>query len=230
MVSTKITEVFPSIQGEGIYVGQPQIFVRFAECNLSCDFCDTRKRKGKVYSVFELLDLINTISAPHAINSVSITGGEPLLYTDFLKPFLAQLKKRHFKTYLETNGTLPAALDAILDSVDIIAMDMKMPSAQKKGKAFWTEHREFLNLAKRKKVFVKAVVTNKTTKEEIKKAVAIIDDCNSDIPFVLQPVTSANRIKRKVPLSKLFEFQKLAKAVLSEVIIMPQVHKILGVR
>ncbi|MCM8781523.1 MAG: 7-carboxy-7-deazaguanine synthase QueE [Candidatus Omnitrophica bacterium] len=228
-MEARITEVFLSIQGEGIYVGQPQIFIRFAKCNLDCDFCDTTKKGGKRYSVFELLHLINEINSQHTINTISITGGEPLLHIDFLKSLLPQLKKRNFKVYLETNGTLPDGLHKILNFVDIIAMDMKLPSSQK-GKGFWTRHRDFLNLAKRKKVFVKIVVTNKTTPEEIKKTVAIIDDVDPNIPFVLQPVTPANRIKKKVPLGTLFAFQRLAKSVLNEVSIIPQVHKILGAR
>ena len=34
-------EVFSSIQGEGLYIGDRQIFVRFLMCNLSCAYCDS---------------------------------------------------------------------------------------------------------------------------------------------------------------------------------------------
>lgn len=229
-MKTYITEIFSSIQGEGIYVGQPQIFIRFAKCNLDCDFCDTIKKGGKDYGIFELLDMVNKMNASGVINTVSITGGEPLLYVDFLKVLLPQLKKRHFKIYLETNGTLATNLEKILNYVDIIAMDMKLPSAQRKSNSFWAIHRDFLNLAKNKKIFVKIVITDKTKPEEIKKAVSIIDDVSSKIPLVLQPVTPANRIKKRVSLDKLFEFQRLAKTILDDVRIIPQVHKVIGVK
>ncbi len=230
MTDAKITDIFSSIQGEGIYVGQPQIFVRFAGCNLNCDFCDTVKKGGRRYSAFGVLDFINTLNAANTVDTISITGGEPLLHADFLRLFLPQLKKRNFRIYLETNGTLPSALDKILNSIDIISMDIKLPSGQNGKRSFWTRHRDFLKLARKKTVFVKAVVTDRATEEEIKKAVTLIDDVDFRIPFVIQPVTPANRIKKKVPADKLFAFQRLAKAVLDDVRIIPQVHKIMKVK
>jgi 7-carboxy-7-deazaguanine synthase len=229
MLNAKITEIFSSIQGEGIYVGQPQIFIRFAKCNLNCDFCDTIKSGGKNYSIFEILDLINGLNLKNAIDVISITGGEPLLYIDFLASLLPQLKKRGFKIYLETNGTLPAGLRKVLDFIDIIAMDMKLPSSQK-GKCFWSRHGDFLKLSRRKKVFVKMVVTDKATQGEVKKAIAIIDDIDPYIPLVFQPVAPAKKIKKRVSPPKLFEFQRLARTVLTDVRVIPQMHKALGIR
>lgn len=225
-----ITEVFLSIQGEGLYVGQPQIFIRFAKCNLDCDFCDTKIKKGRDYDVFGLLERVESLNNSGGAETVSITGGEPLLYADFLKSALPEFKKRNFKIYLETNATLPGGLEKILDLVDIVAMDMKLPSAQKAKKAFWGRHRDFLSIAKAKDVFVKVVVTDRTTKEEIKKAVEIIDDIRPGTPLVLQPVTPAKRVRKKVPLEKILEFQRLAGTILHDVRVIPQTHKILGIR
>ena len=36
-----IKEIFPSIQGEGLLAGQRHVFLRFCDCNLTCDYCDT---------------------------------------------------------------------------------------------------------------------------------------------------------------------------------------------
>jgi len=228
-MEAKITEVFASIQGEGIFVGQPQVFIRFAKCNLNCDYCDTVKKGGRPYSVFEILNLVNNINSKNAIDTVSVTGGEPLLYPDFLISLLPELKKRNFNIYLETNGTLPLALEKVLDFVDIVAMDMKLPSSNK-GKGFWNRHRDFLKIAQKKNVFVKIIITESTKKEEINKAVAVIDDIDSGIPLVLQPVTPVNRVKKRVSSGVLREFQKLAKTALTDVRIIPQVHKVLGVK
>ncbi len=229
MIDAQVTEVFSSIQGEGIYIGEPQIFVRFAKCNISCDYCDTPKKKAGQYGLFELLDLINSVNPGNIFNVVSLTGGEPLLYADFLKYLLPQLKKRNYKIYLETNGTLPAALEKLLDYIDVVAMDIKLPSSQK-GKTFWARHRDFLRLASRKKVFVKVVITAKSSMEEFDKAIRIVNDIDFTIPFIIQPVSPAKRIKKRVSGNRLIEFQALAKKVLNDVRVIPQIHGQLGVR
>lgn len=228
-IYAEITEVFPSIQGEGIFAGQPQVFIRFAKCNLGCDYCDTAKAGGKLYGVYDLLNRVNKIDGLDRIDTVSITGGEPLLYSDFLKRFLPQLKKRDFKVYLETNGTLPAELKKVLGMVDTIAMDIKMPSSQRGGN-LWKRHKDFLAAANKKNVFVKVVVTGRTSAEEIKKTVEIIKAVSTRIPLVIQPVAPANRTTKKIPIDRLLEFQALAKSVLNDVRVVLQIHKILGVK
>jgi len=229
-MQARIADIFLSVQGEGIYVGQPQIFIRFSGCNLNCDFCDTPSPKGRPYGVLDIVDSVDSLNSSSAANTISITGGEPLLYTDFLKLILPQFKKKNFRIYLETNGTLPGNLAKVLDFIDVIAMDMKLPSAQKKERSFWATHRDFLNRSRKKDVFVKVVVTGKTTQGEIKKVAAIIDDIDSGIPLVLQPVTPANRMRKKVSLNAMFEFQKLAKTILKDVRVIPQIHRILGAK
>ena len=117
-VRAEITEIFSSIQGEGIFLGAKQIFVRFKRCNLRCAFCDeARDGVAKEYTSLELMKEIKDLdrsSGPH--HSVSFTGGEPLLYWDFLRTFLKTFKKnRNFRSYLETNGTLTHELSKIID-------------------------------------------------------------------------------------------------------------------
>ena len=60
---------------------------------------------------------------------------------------------------METNGTLVKQLAQVIDEIDIISMDMKLPSDI--GKAYWQEHEEFLKLASKKDVYVKIVITDK---------------------------------------------------------------------
>jgi len=229
MNEARIIELFPSVQGEGIYVGQLQLFIRFAACNLNCAYCDTVKKGGRRYGVYELLDAIGATDSITGIHTVSITGGEPLLHADFLRAFLPRLRKRHFKIYLETNGTLPGALEGVLDSIDVIAMDMKLPSALK-GKSYWSRHGDFLRIAQRKEVFVKVVITAATQDEEIRRAVTVIDDTNAKIPLVLQPVTPTKKFSKSVSAARALELQRLAEIVLDDVRIIPQMHKLLGVR
>ena len=40
-VEAPVLDIFLSRQGEGVCVGDPQIFIRFGGCNVVCDYCDT---------------------------------------------------------------------------------------------------------------------------------------------------------------------------------------------
>ncbi len=225
MKTVKITEIFSSIQGEGLYAGAPQSFVRFSGCNLDCIFCDEKKKK--TYKDFSSEQLIRALMG-FKLRFVSLTGGEPLCQVDFLKAFLPKLKKRKFLIYLETNGTLPKNLKEILDWIDIISMDIKLPSSTKTG-VFWNEHSEFLKLSKKKESFVKVVVTDDTIESDIKKALDIIHSIDKRIPFIIQPVTP-NGIVKPIKPERLIRFFELSKKTLKDVRIIPQIHKILGVR
>ena len=77
----------------------------------------------------------------------------------FRLEFIAALKKRKFRTYLETAGVHPKALASVARHVDVVSMDMKLPSAT--GKVFWKEHGAFLR-AGRGKIFVKVVIEKKS--------------------------------------------------------------------
>lgn len=228
-----ILEIFSSIQGEGIFLGARQIFVRFKDCNLRCFFCDEElDRPSKEYTSLELMNEIKSLelsSGPH--HSVSLTGGEPLLHTDFLKIFLKIFKKnRSFKCYLETNGTLPDELAAVIDMVDIVAMDFKLPSSTGE-RPFWKEHFEFLKIALKKKVFVKAVVTTNTVESDVEDAVGLIKRMKGSIPFILQPATPVSPDDSMIAKDRLLEFLEIGlRQGLDNMRVIPQVHKMLNVK
>lgn len=220
----KINEVFSSLQGEGLYQGVKQVFVRFFDCNLDCKFCDTPQDKFEEYSAEELCKPINTLDKD--CHSISFTGGEPLLQVDFLKEILPLCRQHRKKIYLETNGTLPDALEEIIDLVDIVAMDFKLPSSTHTGN-FWLAHKEFLKVACKKTVFVKAVICNSTEEKDIHKATEIIRSIEMNIPLILQP----NFFEQSEELTrKMEEYKKYCQRHLCDVRILPQLHKILEVK
>jgi len=252
-----ISEIFSSLQGEGIYQGVRQIFVRFAGCNLNCDYCDTpesrvisvrckvKGEKQEIANPVSTEDLIGLLTYPsfpnpYSLNnchSLCLTGGEPLLQVDFLEEFipavrdfyssvLSKPKELGLKIYLETNGTLPEKLDKIVNLVDFIAMDIKLPSAT--GKSFFPRHRHFLELGGRK-VFVKIVLTGNTKNEEIWETISLVKNINREIPFVLQPVI----LNSEVSLPKtqdILTWYTWAKKNLADVRILPQKHKTWGLK
>ncbi|MDP3143307.1 MAG: 7-carboxy-7-deazaguanine synthase QueE [Candidatus Omnitrophota bacterium] len=224
MVKGKISEIFSSIQGEGVYQGVKQVFVRFFGCNRNCIFCDTPQHKFKEYLAPELFKKIELEDRNY--HSVSFTGGEPLLQKDFLKE-IASFCKWHDKTvYLETNGTLPTALGEVIELVDIIAMDFKLPTSTGAGD-LWQEHEKFLRIASKKEVLVKAVICKTTQETDIIKAVEILRSAEKDIPFILQP----NSFDQDDDLiTKMWGYKKYCQNYLSDVRISSRYHKILAVR
>ncbi len=226
-----LIEIFSSIQGEGLLVGAKQIFIRFAGCNLRCDFCDTPKgaviKGASAKKVLEKVKELDRARGEH--HSVSLTGGEPLLYVAFLKELLPKLKRAGFKTYLETNGTLYKELKGVIKYIDFIAMDFKLPSSAAMA-PLWRLHREFLKIARKKKVFVKAVVTKKTQLADVIEASRIIEKIDREIIFILQPATPVRTRDTEVPKEKLREYRHISAERLTNVRVIPQMHKIMGIK
>ena len=160
------------------------------------------------------------------VHSVSLTGGEPLMQKDFLKAFLPFLKKNGLKTFLETNGTLPEELGEVIDQVDIVAMDFKLPTSNS-GRDFWSEHDEFLRVSRAKEVFIKAVISQKTGIADIMNMVNIIEQQDPTIPLFLQP----NFFEMDERLtSRCGEFLDYCRMYLADVRVLPQVHKFMNIR
>lgn len=228
-----VDEVFFSYQGEGVFAGIPQIFIRFAGCNLKCDYCDTavssaENKKTKYYPRHFLFGLVSDIYIKNKSKffgrspSVSFTGGEPLLYGQYLAGLTEKFKKNKFSVYIETNGSLPEEMKKIYPYCDVVAMDIKFKSACNRD--LFAAHKKFLNIAKNK-VFVKTVITKLTSKREFIKAVKTVGSVSRKIKFVIQPSDNS-----KIVNEKIFEFYNFASQNLEDVRILPQLHKIWKIR
>lgn len=233
-----IADVFSSIQGEGLFVGEHQVFIRFAECNLRCPYCDTQNLTSKTISLKRLVKKVKLLSDNgNLCNTVSVTGGEPLLHVEYLKDLFLALKTLKYKVYLETNGALPLNLKKIIKFVDYISMDIKLPTSSGLDRPLWKEHHLFLRTADKhlkrkdkKSLFVKIVATKSLKFNEFKKAVRIIAKINKNIPLVIQPVTPSGSVKERVNIKAIIKLLEIAKKELKNVLVIPQVHKILGVK
>lgn len=223
-MKAKITEVFEGIQGEGLYLGERQLFVRFFGCNLSCKFCDTKLNGFREYDPEQLLEELIGYGKRH--NFISFTGGEPLLQKDFLKEISRLTQERGFKNYLETNGTLPDALEETIDYLDIVAMDLKLPSSTGLN-AFWNMHRKFLEVASQKEVFLKTVICQSTQEADLKETLSLIKEINRYVILILQPNSfeDSSRIQEK-----LTHFKDICIKDGITSCIIPQVHKIVGIK
>jgi 7-carboxy-7-deazaguanine synthase len=120
----RISEIFKSIQGEGLNQGRPCIFVRLVGCNLACAWCDTAYARtgGIEMTVDQILDSVWRLNGRH----ICITGGEPLLQKHELIELLKKFGTHGYSVEIETNGTI--------DFRDVqryasICMDVKCPSS-----------------------------------------------------------------------------------------------------
>ncbi len=187
-MNVKIKEVFESIQGEGPYIGAKQLFIRFCNCNLKCSYCDTDF--GSEINEGEFCP--QTLAARirefdlDLVHSISLTGGEPLLQSEFLKEFLPLTGK---KIYLETNATLADKLLEVKPLIDIIAADIKLPSATDEPNPI-AFHEKFFENCRGVETFAKIVFNEGITDCEIEACADL--GRKFGILLVLQPMMPMN--------------------------------------
>lgn len=196
---------------------------------MRCVYCDEIKRKGREMTREALLASIKKLdqeSGPHSF--VSLTGGEPLFYLPFLKPFLRDIKTLGFKTHLETSGILWEELEQVVEFCDVIAMDMK-PASITRQSDYHMEHRRFLLAARSREVFVKMVVSEELDLAEFDSLIDLVARTAIKTPVILQAVS--DRIGQEDPsgrLSFLMDLQRRALRCIPDVRIVPRLHKILN--
>lgn len=221
----KIVEIFTSIQGEGPYVGVKQLFIRFCGCNLKCNYCDTNEFPNEDYLEFSPEELKHYIQDFNlkTIHSISLTGGEPLVWVDFLNEFLPMAEH---KIYLETNSTLKNNLEKIIDKIDMISADIKLPSASGIENSF-AVHDEFFRIAKKydKEIFAKIVFDENILDDEITHCLKLAEKYS--LPLVLQPKMEDEKISPSG--EKIIEIFNKFLSCHQNTRVIPQVHKFLGV-
>jgi len=132
----KINSIFQAIEGEGLEVGIPKIFIRTQGCNMNCIHCDTPEaqnfNKGKEMSVKQIMSKVNKYNQRY----VTITGGNPLQQPPYeLLSLVRQLRRKNYHTTIEVTGsdeiynTDRNHIYKIFNLVDFISFDMKSPSA-----------------------------------------------------------------------------------------------------
>jgi organic radical activating enzyme len=127
-LKTIITQIIPTVQGEGPSVGVPVLLLRTGNCNLECSWCDTKWTNNlKVPNISEFD--INNVSLPtiitdenfdnfifylkntylnnYSIRTILLTGGEPFLNKDFIGKLANYTDLKEITNIeIESNGTL----------------------------------------------------------------------------------------------------------------------------
>jgi organic radical activating enzyme len=249
-----LVEIFSSVQGEGLYVGAPTVFVRFGGCDLRCAWCDSPQtwrparrcrieqepgsaRFREIDNPLRVEDADEAIAglSPGTGDFVSLTGGEPLLQAEPLGELAERLRARGLRVYLETHGLEVAALERVCGSVDVISMDWKLTSDVRResdGKSgavtpFHDQHQSFLTVAARRaEALVKLVVTRRTSDEEVAEVCRRIAATAPATPLVLQPVTPFGKVRETPDAARLLALVRQCREVLETVRLVPQTHKV----
>ena len=250
-----IQEAFASIQGEGLFVGEAQVFVRLMGCPLRCRWCDTPRALGlpganpiaaedsEAPAWSSLDDAAQRIDAldPSGSQAISITGGEPLMWPEFITGLRARLPGR--RLHLETAGAFPAALEEVLGSVDHISADHKLPAdltrpvalgpefeSPPRNAADWREtRRRVLALVAERDACFKLVVAAERGWPDFEEILADHVQFAPRLPLFLQPVTPTSGVAAPDP-DQLLDLACRASSMGLSVRVVPQQHVQLGVR
>ena len=99
----QLSEIFYSVQGEGMWTGTPAVFVRFAGCNLTCEFCDTDYALKFIASVEDVIRQVRDTGGDCPM--VILTGGEPLAQAA-AEQLIDALRADGRRVHIESNGTI----------------------------------------------------------------------------------------------------------------------------
>jgi len=202
----KTTEIFASVQGEGLRQGEPTIFVRLAGCNRRCCFCDTKKawRGGRETPVERIVEKIGRLRLDSPTEWVCLTGGEPLAQD--VGPLVRRLREEGLKVQVETNGTFPPEPEA-----DWLTVSPKPPD--------YDVHPGFLKRSRE----VKLVVCRTLTLDAVR---TMRKSFPPEIPLILQPQSNALWSRKKA----LKILEDAGRSGLTGIRLSVQLHKVFGLR
>ena len=200
----RICEIFNSIQGEGLTMGAPTVFVRAVGCNLRCSWCDTGYsfEGGTEMSVDEVLGEVGDCFR------VCLTGGEPMLQPDAVE-LMERLVSEGIQVVLETNGSVDLS-EVPKDPLVMISMDIKCPSSGMTDRMLLSN----LDLLSRKDQ-LKFVIKDEA---DLDFAVDFVRTHDPDTNIIFGPVGGTDRL------------EWLVQRVLDEhldIRVLPQLHKII---
>ncbi|MGM0599726.1 MAG: 4Fe-4S cluster-binding domain-containing protein, partial [Candidatus Rifleibacteriota bacterium] len=172
-----ISEIFASIQGEGLHIGTMQLFIRLSGCSLECKRCEltefqqTQERFSiRPWPGLRNLKLMNPITPENLIKQickhyelknffcVSILGGEPLEQSDFLLELIKQFKERNVDVFVETSGLLADEFIKLNEHATYWCVDLKISKTWGFGEKLKPIHKKIITAAIPKKTYFRMLL------------------------------------------------------------------------
>lgn len=205
----KINEIFFSIQGEGVHIGLPTVFVRLFACDLRCSWCDTMYAvEGKDFEEMSLEQVVGNI-VKYSCKRVCITGGEPLIQKKDVARLTETLVDMDYTVVLETSGHKEPP-DIFNNDSCIISMDCKCPSSGMHEKMDFSLFNKL-----KKKDQLKFVIQNEGDYEY---SLEVLKSISTDASVIFQPVYGSR-------LGWLTE--KVMESGNDRIRVLPQLHKLI---
>lgn len=235
----QVSEIFRSVQGEGVRIGEPSLFLRTSQCNLSCGYCDTKQKIDHIEwegSPLKLSEWINKELENRPVKTLVITGGEPTIWGEELIQLLEFINRdcNIGLINIQTNGELLSKFTQV-----------EYPNI------FWSISPKFLSSGKdnmiEKKKFMEAVrflserlgelklVINEEDFIFIDEVVPILNEMETVVfqPAVCESINSAGDLSNMMNFQKYGQLYRKIFDRYSHLIhakFLPQIHKFVDLK
>ena len=208
----RISEIFHSIQGEGLLLGVPSVFVRTSGCNLRCRWCDTPyaswNPEGEEMSLEEILCRIRGYDCRHVV----LTGGEPMVASG-IWALATALRAEGKHITIETAATVSPQIDEMAIPFDLGSLSPKLanstPDADVAGP--WRERhektrlrpeviRQWMEAGPCQLKFVVSQVEDLPEIEELLNEVGVVAGFTRDRVLLMPEGTDVETLRERGPL------------------------------
>ncbi len=207
----RVVEKFVSINGEGLRSGELAVFIRFANCNLRCSYCDTKYSFiNPIYTEESIDELVKYVKST-GVKNVTLTGGEPLIQNE-IKELMIELSNIGNRIEIETNGSINIAPYLNIPNVTF-TLDYKLKGS---GMEMYMDLKNYDLL--RKNDVIKFVVSDYDDLEKTKEIIKNYDLINK-ANCLISPVWG------RIEFEEIVNFLKDNK--LNDIKMQLQIHKII---